>query len=204
MASQRVLLVAIGGDLATAVWRDICRWNDARTTEADDEWAPGDWPCGIRDEVDRFVSKMYRCAFTPPVLYRADYVDVWSMGDVFETALFKKHRDYSRRLYTNDHEIIATWVRHSEHIIPDQEAPDETRWLYHRVNEAMDAWHEFAERRLLVLVRSVIGGLWSEDEVNRALVGVPEWFVETAASHPPEPAADRTPRESRHRRPGGA
>jgi hypothetical protein len=179
MASQRVLLVAIGGDLATAIWQDICRWNDARATEAEDEWAPEDWSLDIRREVDRFVAKMHRSAFTPPVLYRAEYVDTWSMGDVFETALVKKHRDYSRRLYTNDHEIVATWVGHSEHIIPDDEATDETRWLYNRVNEAMDAWSDFAERRLLVLVRSGLGGLWADDEVKCALQGVPEWFAET-------------------------
>jgi hypothetical protein len=179
MASQRLLLIAIGGDLAAAIWRDVCVWNDARASKAEAEWTPHDWPPAIHHEVDRFVDRIRASALFPPVLYRAEHVDTWSMGDIFETALVKSHRDYTRRLNTHHHEIIATWVRFSEHIMPDRNVSDETRWLYNRANEAMDAWRNLAENRLLVLVRSVIGATWSDEEVEDSLRGMPSWYVET-------------------------
>jgi hypothetical protein len=188
MASQRVLLFTVGGPLADSVWQNVCRWSDARTSAARDEWSPDHWPASTRDEVDRFVERLTTSCYTPPILYRSEHVDCWSMGDVFDTALVKGHPDYCRRLLTTSHEIIATWVRFSEQIVPDKDAPPETHWLYARINEAIAAWGEFAEDRLVVLVRSVLGGLWTDEEVAEALRGIPSWWSETEQGGGPERA----------------
>jgi len=179
MASQRVLLTTIAGDLANAIWQDICRWSDARTTTSIEEWSSDEWPNATNHEVDHFVARLATGAYLPPVLYRSEHVDCWSTGDVFETALVKQHPDYSRRLHTGSHEIIATWVQSSERIIPDQEASDETVWLYSHINEAIAAWSTFAENRLVLLVRTVLGGLCEDVDVIKSLHGIPEWWIQT-------------------------
>jgi hypothetical protein len=179
MASQRILLLAIGGLLAERVWQDICRWSDARTATIENELSPDDWPLDTRQEIDTFVAKMVASGFAPPILYRSEHVDCWSMGDVFETALVKQHPDYCRQLYTTNHELIGTWVYCSERISPDHDARPETHWLYCRVNEAIAAWGDLVDRRLIVLARSVLGGLRTDDEVIDSLATVPTWWTVT-------------------------
>lgn len=188
MASQRVLLLTIAGELADTIWNDIRRWSGARIAVANDEWSSDDWPDAIKHEVDHLVTRLTVAAYLPPVLYRSEHVDCWSMGDVFETALVKGHTDYCRRLLTASHEIVATWVRFSEQINPHQKAPDETVWLYTHINEAIAAWGTFAEKRLVLLVRTVLGGLCEDDDVSNSLLSIPSWWTETEPLHVPEPA----------------
>ena len=94
MASQRVLLFTVAGGLADAIWNDIRRWSDARVAVASDEWSSDDWPVAIRHEVDQFVTRLSTSGNRPPVLYRSEHLDYWSLGDVFETALVVEHPDY--------------------------------------------------------------------------------------------------------------
>jgi hypothetical protein len=178
MASQRVLLLTIAGEFADTIWNDIRRWSDARVAVANDEWSSDDWPDAIKHQVDRFVARLTTACYLPPVLYRSEHVDLWSMGDVFETALVKGHPDYCRLLHTESHEIIGTWVRFSEQIILDEEVADETAWLYTHINEAIAAWSTFAENRLVLLIRTVLGGLWEDDDVSNSLRGIPSWWIE--------------------------
>lgn len=179
MASQRVLLFTIAGDFADAVWDDIRRWSDARVAVVNDEWSPDDWPDEIKHAIDDFVSRLETSGYSPPVLYRSEHVDCWSTGDVFETALVKGHPDDCRRLFTASHEIIATRVRYSEQIIPDRDSPDETVWLYTHINEAVAAWSAFAENTLVLIVRTVLGASWKDEEITRSLSGMPAWWTAT-------------------------
>ena len=109
------------------------------------------------------------------------------MGDVYAGALVKTDPEYCRQLYTTNHEVIATWVRFTEQIIPDRDAAPETLWLYSRVNEAIAAWGEFAERRLIILIRSVLAGLWTDEDVVDSLKTVPTWWTESEQSRASEP-----------------
>lgn len=178
MASQRVLLLTIAGQLADTIWNDIRRWGNARMAAANSEWSSQDWPDAIKSQADRLVARLTQNGYLPPVLYRSEHVDCWSMGDVFESALVKESPDYCCRLLTDSHEIIATWVHHSEQIFPDQDSPDETIWLFSHINEAITAWNAFAETRLVLLFRTVLGGLWEDDEISRSLHGIPSWWTE--------------------------
>lgn len=183
MATQRILLLTVGGLLADAVWQEVCRLSDARQSEDDNEWSSDDWPVGTQRDIDAFTEKIAASCFTLPILYRSEHVDCWSMGDVYELALVKKHPDCTRRLFTANHQVIATWVHFSEGIIPDHDAPTETLWLYARINEAINAWGEFVENRLVILVRSPIGGLWTNDDVIDALRTIPLWWIAAEPSH---------------------
>jgi hypothetical protein len=186
MASQRVLLLSVGGRFAETVWDCVCRWSNARTTTDLTEWSSDQWPTDTQREVDEFVDKIVSEAFVPPVLYRSEHVDCWSMGDVYQVALVKAHPDYCRQLYTTRHELIATRVRFTEHIEVDEGAASETVWLYSWVNECIAAWGEVAESRLIILVRTVLGGLWEDHDVINSLKTIPRWWTEAKQSQAQE------------------
>jgi hypothetical protein len=177
MTTQRVLLLTIGGPLADVIWADVCRWSNARCPVVSDEWSSDDWPSQTRGEIDAFVARLAESAYLPPVLYRSEHIDLWSMGDVFATPLVKRHPDQSRQLLTSKHEVIATWVQFLEKIHARKNAPSETQWLYSRVNEAIGAWEGLTQNRLLLLVRIVLGGLWTDEEVIDAVCQIPSWWV---------------------------
>lgn len=177
MASQRILILTIGGPLADVIWADICRWSDARCPVVSDEWSSDDWPSQTKTEIDALVAKLAESAYFPPVLYRSEHIDLWSMGDVFETALGKRRPDQIRKLLTSKHEVIATLGQSLETIRAHKNAPTETKWLYSRINEAIGAWDGFTENRLLLLVRIVLGGLWEDEDVTDAVRKIPAWWV---------------------------
>ena len=163
--------------MADVIWADVCRWSIARCPVVSNEWSPDDWPSQTKAEIDTFVAKLTKFAYLPPVLYRSEHIDLWSMGDVFETALGKCYPAQSRKLHTSKHEVIATWGQVLEKILAHKNAPSETKWLYSRINEAIGAWEGFTENRLLLLVRIVLGGLWEDKDVTDAVRKIPSWWV---------------------------
>jgi hypothetical protein len=92
MATQRILIVSVGGELANRMWRDVCRWSDARIGLLENEWSHDDWPAEARTSIDAFIDKIRRSAFTPPVLYRCEHMDCWSMDRQRRQALHRSKR----------------------------------------------------------------------------------------------------------------
>lgn len=176
MATQRVLIIATAGILAERIWSDLRRWSDARTTDSIDEWSPEQWPSEIRREADVFVERIVRSGLFPPILYRSEHVDCWSMGDVFTDGMTKPGSRACLQLLTRDHEIYANRFDATEEVVPNRNAGSETVQLYDRIDEAVHAWSEICERRLIVLVRSVLGGLWTDEEVKASLTTIPGWW----------------------------
>ncbi len=161
--------------MAETIWEQICDWSEARTVTTTSEWSPEDWPMETRLEIDVFLDTLMREGFEPPILYRSEYVDCWSMGDVFWNAMEKANPNGGRQLQTGQHEIIANWVDSRKRIEPLADANFETVRLYRHINDAAGAWGDLAERRLIVLVRTMLRGLWTDHEVAQALKTVPSW-----------------------------
>lgn len=176
MATQRVHVFAIGGLPAERFWEKVVAWSDARTVTDAKRWSSDDWPVDVRREVDAFVSRMLLRALSPPILYRAEHLDYWSMGDVFVHAMERVGGDGYKRLQTENHELLAVWSGTGKAIGLDRNASPETVWLYCRLNEAMAAWGDVVERRLIVLIRSPIGGLVTDEEFADALEVLPNWW----------------------------
>ena len=83
MASQRITIAKVGGDAAAVVLRRLQGWADARRTHDPDEWSGEQWPSDVRVRVDAFAERLRSHATEPPVIYYAEWADLWSMGDVF-------------------------------------------------------------------------------------------------------------------------
>ena len=176
MATQRVLIIATAGGLAERIWSDLQRWGDARATDRIVEWSPEQWPCKTRHEVDAFVERIVRSGLFPPILYRSEYVDCWSMGDAFTGGMTKLGSGACLQLLTRDHEVCANWFDSTEEVVPNPNAVSETVQLCDRIDEAIHAWSEVCGRRLVVLVRSVLGVLWTDEEVKVSLKTIPDWW----------------------------
>jgi hypothetical protein len=52
----------------------------------------------------------------------------------------------------------------------------EQRWLAGRLREAAEGWGTVAERRVVVVVREVLGASTTDEELNASLRGVPDWL----------------------------
>ncbi|PQO41719.1 hypothetical protein [Blastopirellula marina] len=176
MASQTVTIFAIGGKLADAIWQQVQRCYALRLTDDPQAWAPEQWPISIRNEVDALASHLLAKAFTPPILYRSQYVDLWSGGEFFEAAMGVSPAASICHLLTEHYEV---YVRHTlvSDIVPrNPNKFDEYRWLERRLAEAFTAWEGFAEERVIVLVREVLGGLWEDQDVGDSLKQIPGWW----------------------------
>lgn len=174
---QSVLLLAIGGRFAETIWECVRRWRMARIVEVTDEWSSEQWPLEIRDEIDLFVANLSAQGLAPPILYRSEHLDYWSMGDVYHRAIVKPNPEICCQLFSNRNELIVAWVHCKERIVVQKRAPEETLWLYNRINEATAAWSEYAENRLIILVRRVLGGLCEDHEVAHSLTTIPGWWT---------------------------
>jgi hypothetical protein len=176
MATQRVLVLALGGKLAELVGEDMRRWSEARLTTAKDSWSPQDWPEHIRHEAESKVARLATAGFTPPVLYRSEHVDFWSMGDVFSAAIAGCNPECHFQLMLEGRELYAAWVAGNPVVTSPAKGCDEYKWLYQRLNEAIAAWGNLVDRRLIVIARSAIGGLWTDEEVADSLHSLPDWW----------------------------
>jgi hypothetical protein len=177
MATQQVLVLALGGKLAERLGEDIRRWSEARLTSSTESWSPEDWPEHVRHEAESKIARLAAAGFTPPVLYRSEHVDFWSMGDVFSTAIAYCNPECHFQLMLGGRELYAAWVAGNPVVTPPAKACHECNWLYQRINEAMGAWDNLVDRRLIVIVRSVNGGLWTDDEVAASLHYMPDWWL---------------------------
>jgi hypothetical protein len=176
MASQTILILAIGGRLGELVWNDICRWSAARLTDDPNEWAPEDWPADVQQAVNAFVRRFATFAFVPPVLHRCEYVDLWSMGMDYEE-VFKELDIEARQLYTATYELYAarsngTKLRSRRN---RNGAPDASL-LRQGLNDAITNWKPIGRDRVILLVRHVFGALWDDHEIVDSLDKCPEWY----------------------------
>lgn len=177
MATQRVLVLALGGKLAERLGEDVRRWSDGRIASSTDSWSSEDWPEHIRREAESKIARLAATGFTPPVLYRSEHVDCWSMGDVFSSAIACCNPESHFQVMWAGRALYAAWVAGNPAIAPPPTACDEYKWLYQRLNEAIAAWGNLVDRRLIVIARSVTGGLGTDDEVAASLHSMPDWWL---------------------------
>ncbi len=163
MASQRVLIVTIGGPTAERLWEHLERGVET--------------PHG-REKEEHLLEWIIRHGETPPILYRSEHVDLWSMGDVFAGAVEKLTGGPPLTWNFAPREVFAGWLPAAPRLNLPRNASVETRWLHARLKEAAASWDGFAKRRLLLLIRTVLGGLWMDEEVTAAVEEMPAWWEE--------------------------
>ena len=114
-------------------------------------------------------------AMRPPVIYYAQYLDQWSMYDVFEEIL-------PRYITTNnENNAILSWCElpqdnmwlKTEFKKPLRQGSDK-RWLYSTVFQAVRYWEMMPYPSIVLVSRYVIEGMVLEREVEESASMLPD------------------------------
>lgn len=153
MATQLLTVATLGGEAAGAVARLFEQWNGTPNPAA----------------VDRFCAELRVHKTSLPVLYFAEWVDRWSMGDVVPGPHAVSGRRYMMCCMTPAEALHWADTRSDQF--------HEYRWLAARLREASSAWEGLVERRTVVVMRDAVGLSTEDDEVTPSLTGVPPWLA---------------------------
>lgn len=170
MATQRITLAKIGGAAGRHVAAKFARWfADGRDNE---------FPAAVQRNIDRFAAAL-RANPVPPVVYFAEWIDLWSMGDLVpglgtDTASVV----IGERFWASCHEMPVTLSA----LTIAGEFPQETQWLAARLREAEDAWAELAPDAVLVVLREVLDGTVLDSDLTESLTTIPRWLDDTDSS----------------------
>ncbi|WP_165070473.1 hypothetical protein [Paludisphaera rhizosphaerae] len=181
MASQRITVAKIGGVAADVVLVRLRGWAEARQSSDPDEWSSEQWLASVRVEVDAFAERLRANSLAPPVIFFVEWSDLWSMGDLFRRWL-------SPPGGPSPIEIHADRVSVFGYSLPDgyrlachlssagPQLCDESNQFIARLRESLEARRSLAEKSALIVVREVVGGLVTDEEMEASLAVVPEWL----------------------------
>ena len=183
LAAQRVVIAKIGGVAADAAMRLLQGWAAARGRVDPDEWSADPWPSGVRAQADAFADRLRAHSLSPPVVYFVEWSDPWSMGDLFPRWLTPPDGPPPVAVHADRFEIYGYPLpddgRLDRHLATAGPQPfDEYDWFVGRLREAMEAWRGLAGRAAIVVLREVVGGLVTDEELEASLAVVPDWLAE--------------------------
>lgn len=180
MASQRMIVAKVGGEAAVSLF-DRFRNFDPQGTPL-----RGDRDSRSGGELQHFVSCLRAHSHCPPVLFYAEYVDMWSMGDVFT----RPFAGCNRRRFLQVEDGIELMV----YRLPDKGRLERTiraalrskrarsaQWQETRLYltillESVLSWEEIKGKTAVVVVRDVHGSLVLDEDVIRSMKHVPDWI----------------------------
>ncbi len=106
------------------------------------------------------------------------------MGDVFDRWLSPEDRFPKLVVYGDRFEVYGYRLpdegRLMHHLSQAQNLQwQEEKWFVTRLREAVKAWDELVDRSAVVLLREVIDGLNTDEEILESLGKMPNWLAET-------------------------
>jgi hypothetical protein len=158
VARQRLIAATFAGQAAVTVAAQFARWRTASEPEA----------------VDRFCATVREHAASLPIVYFAEWIDRWLMGDQVPGPGKVAGRQFDASCLTPAQAIA--WADECGSQFAEQE------WLASRLREAAAGWGTVAEEYAVVVIREVIGPSTTDDEVRAALGSVPRWLALPEAS----------------------
>src|SRR5262249_17402827 len=78
MASQRLTIAKIAGAASSAALDLFRRWRSERLVDDPSEWSAEQWPKHVRQHADKWALNLRQNGIKPPILFFAEYVDLWS------------------------------------------------------------------------------------------------------------------------------
>jgi hypothetical protein len=182
LATQRITLAKIGGLAADIVERQFREWSNARKTARRDKWSSDQWPTKMRREADRFANRLRANSLTPPVVHFVEWVDMWSMFDVFDNWLTPPGGEPPLCMYGNKFELycypLADQGQLARHVAdPGEQQFVETDRFIAEVRDAIASWDKLVDRAVLVLVRWPVDVCVTDEQLTESLSFVPEWLL---------------------------
>lgn len=166
MASQRLTVAKVGGRTA----QDVAALFHAWQKDAAEDRSPSEFSVAI----DGFATRLRDHAHCPPVLYFAEWIDLWSMGDLVpglgdERAVIVAGSRFEVACHRSPIRVQATTIAGEE--------TQETRWLRNRIQEAQDAWSELTQESVIIVIREVLVALVTDEELMESLGSTPPWIA---------------------------
>ena len=162
---QRFLIATIAGKAAETIRFRFERWLGLpEDSEA------------LAKELKRFLKDLRANADLPPVLFCCEYVDMWSMGDLFNQAGLKSVMASNLQVACHPLPDGGKLIRHVEQWLRGGTQFDEQRWFGMVLREATARWQKLWEKAAVVVVRQVIGATVQDEVVKASLMAVPEWL----------------------------
>jgi hypothetical protein len=118
--------------------------------------------------VDRFCQALREHALELPVVYFAEWVDRWLMGDQVPGPGKVEGQQFQAALFSPDD--ARAWADRCDCQFPEQ------GWLAGRLREAAAGWGKVGEHYAMVVLRDMVGPSTDDDEVRAALNTIPPWL----------------------------
>lgn len=187
MATQRITIAKVGGAAADVIVDRLREWAAERRTSDLQEWSPEQWPPPVRGRVDAFADQLRTHALLPPVIHFVEWADQWSMGDLFGRWLTPPGGSSPLEIHADRFEVFGYVLpdggrlgRHLAGAGPQQF--EEYAHFVGRLQEAVGAWQTLIDRAVLVVLREVVRGLVTDEELTSALLLVPDWLTKSQAN----------------------
>jgi hypothetical protein len=183
VATQRITIAKIGGAAADVIELRLREWSAARQTTDPNEWSSEQWPPDLRRQADSFANQLRTHALVLPVVYFIEWADLWSMGDLYPRWLTPSSGNAPLYIHANRFEIYGYGLpdggRLADHL--SSAGPrqwEESDWYASKLSEAVGAWQHLVDRSMLIVLREVVGGLTTDEELVASLDHVPDWLAE--------------------------
>jgi hypothetical protein len=187
VASQRITVLKVAGKAAELISAQVSTWSGARDVREAGVWDALDWPEEIRSRVDALAHVLISRGEKLPILFWSQHVDHWSAGNLFQDpfrecgSVFVQIPGNGIEWYSYhlpDGDRIKTFLK--AHLGNDQRLDtQEFRWFYQVLLEAVSAWERLTEPAIVIVIRTVVGGLIEDEQVESALQQVPDWLGST-------------------------
>ena len=135
----------------------------------------------------RYVKGLRGEAVKFPVVFFAEYMDMWSSGYVFTDVFPQKQGNFFNvmgdeeellcYIFPDDGELQANLSRRMRRKSIQSRNPQETKWYLVNLMEACVAWDKVAGNAAIVVVRKVLGGLVEDEQIADSSNIVPDWCI---------------------------
>ncbi len=180
MASQRITIAKVGGVAADVLGGRLRRWAAAREAVGADEWSSEQWPSSIRVEVDDFAGQLRVRGCFLPVVHFVEWSDLWSMGDLFFRWLTPPGGSPLLIAYGDRFEVYGYALPDGSRLqraltVGPQQFPEYDQFVV-RLREAAEVWEGLLEQAIIVVLREIVGGLVTDEELLGSMSVVPDWI----------------------------
>jgi hypothetical protein len=181
VATQRITLAKIGGKAAEVVVRRLRAWSAARRTDLGDEQSNEQWPPDVRRQADEFTERLRSHALAAPVIHFIEWVDPWSMGDLFAHWLTPSEGPPPSVVHGDRFELYG-------YALPDDgrlarylasaglQQFKESDWYVRRLQEAVESYSGVTDRAVILVARNVVASTVTDDDMKDSFARVPDWL----------------------------
>ena len=181
MASQRLIIAKIAGAAATYTLELFTRWSGGREGCGSTGWFPRLWPESVREEADDWAASLRENGHKPPVVFFAEYVDLWSYSP--PDRYFGEHGLI--QVLSNRYELyciqlpLSASAQTEIHNVRVNGQWSEDRLFGIMIEEAVAAWNELVkdDPAVLVFIRRITAGAAEDHEITASLAGTPPWLL---------------------------